>query len=363
MDRIINVLTSNFDVLDFLFSHYGIESIKDEEFVFDHEYLKYNNEKVNWQKISESAPLTENEIDLYFEKLKDIPLYRLNGPTVKCGFAGNTNIKWNRSIIDKYHYCLDFNTLCNNPSIPWDEYLIDKYLLKKYNNVSNWIGLSSNKSIEWNEKLIIKYKPYLFLNCIIKYSKIFWNKQLVRTTMNLVPNEPDNKRLYLVYFSEITNIEWDLDLLLDFPISYSYWVRNIIKNRTINLNINDLREYKDKLSRDLFGILQVYEDIIWDMNLILEFKDLISFWILSKSKNVDWSINLIEEYCNQLDFEELSGNKEIKLKVEDLLKSSSNWNFIKLCSNSGVKWDINTVKKYLDKIDLNKVLEPVHNLS
>lgn len=363
MKRLIDEINNNYSLFDFLHNKY-VSYIAYEgnnvkfycnQIEYDKEYVKEYRNKIDWQKISESAPLSEDDIDLYFHELRQCLILVQYGPAVECLFSTNTNIKWTKGIIEKYQKHLHWPSICKNPSVPWNEELIDKYLVHKYNNISNWLALSSNPSIQWNEYLLSKYFSLIYLNCIIKYNKTFWSKALLKSTLELVSN--DNKRLYLVYFSEIENVEWDLNLLLDFPIDYSYWVFNITKSKTLSLTFEEIRLNIARVKNELFEIIQTSEDLKWNIDLISEFQDKINFKTLSRSANVDWSIELIELFEERLDFRELSSNTSLFVTDVMIRKFKEKWDFDLLSANVRSLWNESLIVEFVDLINLNEILE------
>jgi hypothetical protein len=362
MKKLIDTIETNFDLFDFLshkyenYNLYGGIKLNSyySEISFDKSLLKQFRDKINWYKVSLEAPLTEDLIDEFFEELRECRIITGNGPAHECLFSQNTNINWTESILDKYKKHLHWKSIFENPSVQWNEYLIDKYLFNTENDKWYWINLSSNPGIIWNEKLIKKYHSYLYVNCLIKYSKIFWDTRLLNTTLQLI--ELENQKLYLIYFSEITNIKWDFETIISYPNSYSYWLRNIIKNRTIDLNFEILRKYRNQMDKSLFAIIQVSEDLVWNTELITEFLSLIDFDILSKSNNVKWTINLVDSFQKYLNFKILSSNYNIIITKKLLKKYSDKWDFKSLSINKSVCWDIETMEHYIERIDLDEII-------
>lgn len=335
MESIIKALSTNFDLLDFVFCHYEIQRQKDENFLFDFEYIEKNKDNVDWGIISSYAPFSEKEIDLYFDMLK--------------GIESNNNIHWNKSIIDKYANEFDWYILCYNYSIPWNEDLIDNH----YDRI-NWFGISDNPKIKWDERLLNKYWDKILLNCIISHSLMYWDEKLVRFVLSKHDKE-STKIFWLEKFSVITNIQWNLKMIIDFPTSY--WIREVVEAKTLEFSFEDLKKYKVQLNKDIFKYFQVSSDLFWTYQTIHEFKELINFKILSKSKNVDWSNEIISNFENNLDFNELSKNLSIPLDDTIIKKYEIRWDFDSLSSHPGVKWNLGLIKSFINKFDLNKVLQ------
>lgn len=299
-ENIINALSTNFDLLDFLYVQYKIPNKNEQNFFFNAECIK-NDEVVD------------------FEFIKNNP--------------------------DKYNW----ETLCYNYNTPWIENLIDSH----YKDI-NWFKISDNPNLVWNQRLFNKYWDKILVNSIISKSQMFWDEKLVRFIIS--KHEKDSTKIFwLEKFSVIPNIKWNLKMIIDFPTSY--WIREVIESNTLQISFEDLKQHKNELNRDIFKYLQVSSNLHWTNATIEEFKELINFQILSKSKNIDWSNNIISSYEMILDFKELSKNKFIPLDENIILKYESRWEFDSLSYNSGVIWNVGLIKILIDKIDLNKVLK------
>ena len=103
-----------------------------------------------WRKTSLS--LTKNQNGQWFEikpssLQKNLFNFKLKGSISLC-----ETINWSIEIIDKFYDYWDWEELCLNKGIKWDETLIDKYLSK-----INFKALSSNPSVRWSIGLIQKY--------------------------------------------------------------------------------------------------------------------------------------------------------------------------------------------------------------
>lgn len=314
MENIIKALSTNFDLLDFLYVHYKIPNKKDDNFFFNAEYIENN-------------------------KIDDV-----------CD-------------IDLEQSGLDWNALSYNYSIPWSEDLIDS----QYDKL-NWCGISSNPKIKWDERLLNKYWDKIWLGCIISYSPMFWDEKLVRFTLSKV-DEESTKIFWLEKFSIITNISWNLQMIIDFPTTYesqtglgdrihkSYWIREVVEAKTLELSFEDLKKHKEQLNKELFKYLQVSDDLFWTYQAIIEFKELIDFKTLSKCKNVNWSNEIIISFYEKLDFELMSKNESIPIDEFIIKKYKNRWNFKSLSSNSNVKWNLELLKAFISEFDLNMVLQ------
>lgn len=362
MKYLIDTIETNFDLFDFLSHTYeNYNSYKGitlnsyySEMIFDESILRNYRKKINWREVSLEAPLTEELIDEFFEELRDCRIIVQYGPAKECLFSENVHINWTESLLEKYKDHLYWHAICKNPSVPWNEKLIDKYLFNEGKARDCWISLSSNPGIIWDEQLIKKYHSFLYINCLIKYSKIFWDIKLLNTTLRLI--EFENQKLYLTYFSEITNIKWDFDTIISYPNSYSYWLRNVIKNKTIELDFTILRRYISQINKTIFAIIQVSDALFWTKELIKEFSDYIDYDILSESKNVDWSIELVDNFQDYLNFNILSKNYSIVITYELIKKYSERWNYKSLSLNKSVSWDIESMDEFIDSIVLDDII-------
>lgn len=300
MENIIKALNTNFDLLDFLYVHYKIPDKREDNFFFNAEYVE-----------------NKDDVDLDYIKLHP------------------NEFNW--------------ETLCYNYHIPWLEDLIDTHFDK-----INWFRISGNPKINWDEKLLNRYWDKILVNSIISHSQMYWDEKLVRFILS--KHDKDSTKIFwLEKFSIIPNIEWNLQMIIDFPTSY--WIRNLIEVRTLKLSFEILRQNKEKLSKDIFYYLQVSEDLLWSYQLITEFKDLISFSWLSSSNNVIWSNDIIINFSEQLDFELMSKNLSIPIDDFIINKFRNRWNFKSLSSNSNVKWNVELLKAFIGEFDINLALQ------
>lgn len=300
MENIIKALSTNFDLLDFFYVQYKIQNKNEQNYFFNAEHLR-KKDYINFDDI-------------------------------------NLNL-------DKY----DWETLCYNYNPPFIEELIDSH----YNEL-NWYALSKNPNLVWNQRLFNKYWDNILVNSIISESQMFWDEKLVRFIISKCEKD-STKIFWLEKLSVITNIKWNLKMILDFPTSY--WIREVINSNTIELSFEVLKQHKNLLNCDIFIYLQISSNLLWTIDEIEEFRELINFKILSKSKNVDWSNDIITTYEMLLDFKELSKNKFIPFDESIILKYENRWEFDSLSSNSNVKWNIELIKTIIEKINLNKVLQ------
>jgi hypothetical protein len=299
MEDIIKALNTNFDLLDFFYENYKNTINKEDNFFSDAKYIE-----------------KDNSIDIESVKLNP----------------------------DKYHW----SELCYNHNTPGIENLINSHYKK-----IDWFKLSKNPKLVWHENLFNKYWDKILVNSIISNSQMFWDEKLVRFIISKHIKE-STKIFWLEKFSVIPNIKWNLKMILDFPTSY--WIRDVIKNNTLEIDFDKLIESKELLKAEVFKYLQVSDNLIWELETIQEFKDLIDFNVLSKSKNVAWSNAIISTFESKLDFKELSKNQSISLDENIIKKFDTRWDFECLSSNPGVKWNINIIDLYIDKIDLNRLL-------
>lgn len=303
MEDYKKALSTNFDLFDFLYVHFRSSNNKEDNFFFNAEIIE------NLDDI--------DKIDLDFIKLHP------------------KEFSW--------------ETLCYYYDTPWFENLIDT----NYNKV-DWFRVMQNPKIIWNEHLLNKYWEKLYINAIISYSGMFWNEYLVRFIIS--KHDKDSTKIFwLEKFAIIKNIIWNLKMILDFPTSY--WISNVVKANTLEVNFEDLKNYKNQLNNHVFQYLQVSITLLWQIETILEFKEFLSFHTLSKSKNVEWSNKLISTFEEYLDFEELSKNTAIPLNDIIIKKYGDRWNFNSLSSHHGVKWNLDLIKIFIKKIDLNKILQ------
>lgn len=300
MDKIIKALHSNYDLLDYFCVQFEIPNKKEGNIFFNAKYIE-----------------EKHELDLDYINLHP------------------DQFSWEQ--------------LCYDYHVPWLENLIDTHQDK-----INWSKLSQNKAIVWNEKLLTKYWNNLYIGFIISHSRTHWNEDLVRFFISKIEND-SSKILWLQDFANISNIDWSLQMILDFPTSY--WIRAINEANTLQISFEDLKRSKGRLRKNVFRYLQENPNFIWTIEMILEFEEFLNFEILSKSKNVDWSDKLIARFCDVLDFELMSKNQSIQISEGIVKKFQDRWNFQNLSSNPSVKWSVDLIKDYIDRFDLNEVLQ------
>lgn len=363
INNLIETINTNFDLYDFLSHKYenynSYEGVKLNSFFFDlsldTNILKEYRRKINWNKVSLDLPLTEELIEEFFEELYSTGVLTKNGIEKGCLFSQNTKINWTESLIDKYKNYLHWPSILKNPSIPWDQFLIDKYLPKEKGKNLDWLNLSSNPGIKWDEHLITKYYSFLYINCLIDYSEIFWDTKLLNTALQNI--EFENQKLYLSYFSKITNVKWDFDTIFSYPNSYSSWLGNVISNKTIEINFDIIRKYINQIDKNMFAIIQESNDLYWNTELIKEFSSHINFDILSKSKNVDWNSDLIDSFKDFLNFNILSENYSVPISNELMKKYSERWDFKRLSRRGNNCWDIDSIEEFIERIDLDEIIK------
>lgn len=191
---------------------------------------------------------------------------------------------------------------------------------------------------------------------MIEYSKIFWDTELLKSTIKLLKKEDIG--FYLDNFSKISNIKWDFEIIITYYNNNSnyYWLSNIIKNKTIELNFKILRNNINKLDNKLFSKIQVSNDLFWDNKLIKEFFNYIDFDVLSESENVEWSNNLLDEFQENLNFKILSKNYSIIITTVLLNKYSDKWDFKYLSNNKSVCWDLENIEEFIHRIDFDEII-------
>jgi hypothetical protein len=183
---------------------------------------------------------------------------------------------------------------------------------------------------------------------------MYWDEKLVRYLIS--KHEKDSTKIFwLEKFSVITNIEWNLQMIIDFPTSN--WIREVIEAKTLEFSFEDLKKNKEQLNKEVFKYLQASTNLCWIIEMILEFKELLNFQILSKSNNVNWSNELILRFCEEFDFELLSKNQSIPIDQLIINEFKNRWNFKSLSSNSNVRWCVELLKDFISYFDLNVALQ------
>lgn len=305
MNKVIDMIKSNLDFSDFITNTFA-----EQEQIF----FKYAKE--------------ENEIN-FFENYEQFNLMQ--------DFT-----------LDDYYW----QNLCKDYTLPWTEEAIDKHVTRFHK--FHWMYISANPNIKWNERLINKYFDNLWLGQLIKSSNISWDEKLIRLVINKVD---DKTKIFLLTeaFSEIKNISWNIQMLLDFP--FSYWIERVVTTGTLRINFEEIKNYKISIPENIFRYIQKSEDLTWTANEIDEFSGLLDFKILSMQTNVIWTDTLILENKDRLNFEKLSANQSIKISDETLLILTEYWDYYFLSYNPAIKWNLNLIKRLLHKIDLTKILQ------
>lgn len=339
MDEVLKKLVKNYDLLKILYEEYK------------HEWQYENNPSI--------IPVVEKKIS------DNIPS------------EYDTTIVWNRSLIEEYSDHFDWNLLSKNKSIPWDENLLDSFSDKL--DISEWINISSNPLIKWDKRLINKYWDKIFVNVIISKSPIFWSEELVRYVISK-HLKTETKIFWIDKFSVISNIEWTIKMIIDFPTSS--WISRVIRGKRLKYNFQILKTYKDELTKDIFIHFQYSDTLIWSHYWIKIFKELINFDILSSSTNVVWSDalifdlkdvlnfknlsrnhsiilneNLVCKYHEQWDFKLLSKHSNVKFSEAIIKKFENKWDFAELSFNKAIKWHLNLIVRYISKVDINILLQ------
>ncbi len=357
MENFYDFLRFNYDLYEFINLNYNGLAIPYNtkptnvklEFDFDQSILNSYYKYANLKAIFRYAPLSEENIEVLLKEYGSLLDFDYSHE-----LSENRNIKWNYSIIERFKNIIAWKILARNPSVPWDEFLIDKYIVRNKKEKYIFIDLSSNPTINWNISLLKKYWKDLLLNCIVKHNSLFWDTELLSNTLDLVSTE--YKRHYLVLFAESKNTIWSLELLIKNPIDYSYWVRYIIRNETIILTFEELKINKERISEKLFLEIQTCKTLLWNIEMVEHFQDLLNFEILSSSSNVKWDLDLINKFKSKLNFDMLCKNNSINFNLEQFKIDGIELNYFNLSKNCNVIWNRETIKDKENEISLIDIL-------
>lgn len=206
--------------------------------ISSYEFLKWDVETIDkykdylifslgegWRK--KHLSLTKNKKGQYFEiKSKQLQNnlfdFKLKGSISLC-----ETINWSIDLIDKFHDYWDWEELCLNKGIRWDENLIEIFFSKV-----NFKALSSNPSVNWSIELIKKYNNYwdwaeLSYNCGIDF-----NHEMLSQFEEQWHWEPKLNNWYWDEYKEGNNkmclacnkgIKWTLEIVDKFYERIDFW--------------------------------------------------------------------------------------------------------------------------------------------
>ena len=243
----------------------------------NHEIFKINNDKWDWDYIS--------EFSLCFNSSKFKVNFNLHIENINFSlFSVRTDTGLDEYLIEQYiDKNWDWNTLVINPSIDFSFKFIDKHIDKPW----DWNFLSKRSDFILTEDLIIKYadKP--------------WDWQFLSRNKSFIPNDSvlstiKDKWVELDWVEISKNIEEDL-LSVEFLVKYKdclYWP---VINKKIKDNITE--EYLSSL----------YNVLDWS--------------IVSKSMYISFTEELIEKYRSKWDWQSLCKNPQLTNRLNALVKN------------------------------------------
>ena len=219
----------------------------------------------NWEILSKSdlIPWTEDLIFTFIDKWHWFYL------------SSNPSINWNRTLIDKFKSKINWYSLSGNPSLK----VIDDDI-QFYKDLWRWDELCQNESIGIDRKFLSKYKKHINFQ-----GHINWGGG--GKDHYFVPEFLMNKNLNLKidYIRNLSNQnQWEKGYVYcnqnpDEPGEWIYFSKN--KNLTLSI----LKEFSESLDWD---VLSSNKYLPWDMNLVLQFKDLWNWEILIDNE-IFWS--------------------------------------------------------------------------
>ncbi len=131
------------------------------------------------------------------------------------------------------------------------------------------------------------------------------------------------------------------------------------------LSINLLRKYRDFLD---WNKISANENINWDDNILAEFQDYIIWETLTINPSVFVNTKLLKTFENKIDWfgnenfygDSITANEGIYWNKETIEKYADKINFEKLSISTNVDWSETLLDKYIDKWDITEL---AHNES
>lgn len=306
--------------------YYGFDSMEIKKFdsLLDWNYISQNTNiqwnrnliesykgLLNWESFSLMPVFSDTDLIDYF--ITDIDWSDSKREGINKTIANNPYIKWSNNLIECYENYLDFYCLSQSRSVLWTDSLIEKYMGRW-----NWTEITGNYSIPWTLPLFEKYSDFF------DYS-----------SSHFVSN---------------------LGLISNFEIVEKYWINFIpyviFSNGNLPWIENDLlKRWGDKL--DWEGIagnekLLVLPDF-FEQNIEKWMNPTIvrsAFSNLSDSKVLPWSFEFINRFINYWDWRRLSLNPSLPWSEKFIEYYLERWDLPLLNRNHGIPWTIDLIDKY-----------------
>jgi len=107
-----------------------------------------------------------------------------------------------------------------------------------------------------------------------------------------------------------------------------------------------------EMDSKLFNYIMRSPKLIWDIEKIELYYELIDFDTLSLCSNVAWTKELFEMFMDRWDFKLLSQNKHFCWDSNFIWEHIDKWDFIALSNLSTFPWSLDLISSFIDKLDI-----------
>lgn len=289
--------------------------------------IKYAD-KWDWKELSANSSIimTEKLLTLNYgwdwEKLGSNPNIKWTDKLIKKGewitswkgLSRNPSLDWGINLIKKYENLWDWETLSKSELILWDQDLITTFKEKWH-----WFKLCMNVSIKWDRKLIEEFKDK------VEWYALGLNKGLT-VSDNDIEFYQDCWRWDTLCANEAIVIDSNFlkkyrsHINFQGRLSYGgggkdhYWVPEFLENKTLNIGVDEIK----KLSMENQ----------WKKGYVYcnENPNEPGEWVfLSKTRNLTKSI--LTEFHGFLDWDVLSANEFLPWDIDLVLQFKDLWNW------------------------------------
>lgn len=247
----------------------------------------------------------------------------------------------------------DFKIISRNTQIKWD-----KTILESFENKLCWESLSNNPSVRWDKEAIFRYENRISWNNAIHHPDFDWTKELFMKYIHLydftniyrIPVELEESDLDCIPLSQISticnveNLPWSEALIEKYEDHFQWYL--LSSNPGI------------PFSKDLFW--KYFDN--WDHRILLNSNRLVSTSFISKFLPFMYNHSLrmahLEEYIN-LSFlkyyfegffwQDLSSNKHLPWDQGILEKYEEHWHWNEMSVNTSVPWTWSLIERYEDQ--------------
>jgi hypothetical protein len=217
------------------------------------------NQSLFLQQTSQFYPISVELLEKYPEEWSALDL------------SQNTRLPWSAAFIERFEARLELSSLLRNPSIIWDETLIDRYIRHKD---FNWFALSQNPSLPLNESFLEKYANEIEWSAMQENPAFKNRKDLKKKFKSRLENQPalDTQKQRL--------------LVNDYVEYKDPWLGVSLEDQIKTLP-QELQAIRLKPIKSLdTALLHRYEQI-WD------------WYALSNCTELPWSMELIDRFSSK----------------------------------------------------------------